>query len=173
MTIQNRWPADLLERARKLWLDDGLSAGQVAKALGGGLSRSAIIGKARRCGWTRPQDIGRQNQTASGKARRAPRDPAGLPTFKTWNGNVIDAAPPIPLPAAAPDLTATKSLVELGFGDCRWPIGEPRDADFGFCGRHAEGTYCKAHAARAHSTNGRGVFAADPKELGRLVRRYA
>jgi GcrA cell cycle regulator len=41
----------------------------------------------------------------------------------------------------------TKTLLELGPDDCRWPIGEPRHPDFHFCGeRQAAGRpYCALH----------------------------
>lgn len=38
--------------------------------------------------------------------------------------------------------TTPKSLVDLGAGECRWPIG---DAPILFCGAHADGTYCATH----------------------------
>jgi hypothetical protein len=42
-------------------------------------------------------------------------------------------------------------LVDLKANGCRWPLGDPRDCDFGFCGRaKIDGApYCAAHAARA------------------------
>jgi GcrA cell cycle regulator len=40
-----------------------------------------------------------------------------------------------------------KTLVDLEHHDCRWPIGEPRSADFHFCGQpQAPGRpYCAHH----------------------------
>lgn len=40
-----------------------------------------------------------------------------------------------------------KTLAELEAGECRWPIGDPRQEGFHFCGaRQAEGRpYCLAH----------------------------
>jgi len=38
-------------------------------------------------------------------------------------------------------------MAALGSHACKWPIGDPKAADFSFCGRVAEGRYCKAHEA--------------------------
>lgn len=48
----NTWSEERTERARHLWVERGWSATQVAKDLGG-LTRSAVIGKASRMGWKR------------------------------------------------------------------------------------------------------------------------
>jgi GcrA cell cycle regulator len=42
-------------------------------------------------------------------------------------------------------------LMDLGRANCRWPIGHPGAADFGFCNRRRidGGPYCAAHAERA------------------------
>jgi GcrA cell cycle regulator len=44
-----------------------------------------------------------------------------------------------------------KTLANLEQNECRWPIGDPRDADFHFCGeRQASGRpYCAQHWAMA------------------------
>jgi GcrA cell cycle regulator len=40
-----------------------------------------------------------------------------------------------------------KTILDVGAGECRWPIGDPRDADFHFCGaRQLPGRpYCTKH----------------------------
>jgi GcrA cell cycle regulator len=40
-----------------------------------------------------------------------------------------------------------KTVATLEKSDCRWPIGDPREADFHFCGAHqAPGRpYCELH----------------------------
>ncbi len=42
-------------------------------------------------------------------------------------------------------------LLDLTHNMCRWPVGDPKDKDFHFCGKQigAGGTYCKEHAAQA------------------------
>jgi GcrA cell cycle regulator len=41
----------------------------------------------------------------------------------------------------------TKTIANLEKNECRWPIGDPRHADFHFCGaRQAAGRpYCELH----------------------------
>lgn len=43
------------------------------------------------------------------------------------------------------------TLLELKPGNCKWPVGDPRDPGFGFCGDHApEGrSYCRLHQIRS------------------------
>jgi ribosome-associated translation inhibitor RaiA len=44
--------------------------------------------------------------------------------------------------------------VDLTEGMCRWPIGDPREEDFMFCGRNirAGSPYCAQHTAMAYQT---------------------
>lgn len=66
---------------------------------------------------------------------------------------------------AAPDLTGPLgtprpgdvvrvTLVQLNEHTCKWPIGDPREAGFGFCGAKpiAGKPYCERHAMRARGT---------------------
>ena len=36
-------------------------------------------------------------------------------------------------------------MIDLKPSQCRYPYGDPRDKDFGFCGEHANGSYCDEH----------------------------
>jgi GcrA cell cycle regulator len=51
-----------------------------------------------------------------------------------------------PLPAGS-DLTTAEKVLALTPGACRWPIGDPQDPDFRFCGGKAlQGeVYCSTH----------------------------
>ena len=44
-----------------------------------------------------------------------------------------------------------KVLADLEMNDCRWPIGDPQQADFHFCGKKKVTglPYCEYHARRA------------------------
>jgi GcrA cell cycle regulator len=43
------------------------------------------------------------------------------------------------------------SLEDLKRDQCRWPIGDPKNDDFGFCGAKKSGkVYCKKHNAIAY-----------------------
>ena len=47
-----------------------------------------------------------------------------------------------------------KGVIQLEPGDCRWPIGDPRHADFHFCGHAQHGglVYCEFHARKAYQS---------------------
>ncbi|MFR1033402.1 MAG: GcrA family cell cycle regulator [Alphaproteobacteria bacterium] len=44
------------------------------------------------------------------------------------------------------------SLTDLDNHTCRWPIGDPKDDNFHFCGKKVRigQTYCEEHAAVAY-----------------------
>ena len=44
-------------------------------------------------------------------------------------------------------------MIELKSGMCRWPFGDPKDADFHFCGRKSEHflSYCTNHMTMSKS----------------------
>ncbi len=160
------WTEDRVGQLRELW-SQGLSASQIAERLGG-VTRNAVIGKAHRLSLaSRPSPIrGTPGQTRP-RARPAPmsRRPVRAPMIASlhgrFNGTVngpanaatdgkpreaaIDRAalrvpPPYPLAAAA-DGPA-----------CKWPIGDPGEADFHFCGSAsvAGRPYCPEHCAIAY-----------------------
>lgn len=54
------------------------------------------------------------------------------------------------------------SLIDLGPRDCKWPVGDLRDADFGFCGhvRTPGKPYCAYHQKRSEGPGTRGERAA-------------
>jgi GcrA cell cycle regulator len=56
--------------------------------------------------------------------------------------------PPNPLP-----------LIELEEHHCRWPLGDPREPDFGFCARAriAGMPYCPGHCAIAFNHQGKAA----------------
>eukprot|EP00657_Telonema_sp_P-1_P012024 TRINITY_DN80_c0_g1_i11.p2 TRINITY_DN80_c0_g1~~TRINITY_DN80_c0_g1_i11.p2 ORF type:complete len:119 (+),score=38.72 TRINITY_DN80_c0_g1_i11:217-573(+) len=58
MCIRDRaWTDERIDQLKKLW-DDGLSASQIAKELGEGVTRNAVIGKAHRLGLkSRPSPV--------------------------------------------------------------------------------------------------------------------
>ena len=58
-----------------------------------------------------------------------------------------------------------RPLELLGSRDCRWPVGDPKAADFKFCGKKIEadqhGPYCREHYKVAFSAYSRhGAVAA-------------
>ncbi len=165
------WTDERVEMLKKLW-QDGLSASQIAKQLGG-VTRNAVIGKVHRLG-------------LSGRA--APSKPA-RPAFKAprpQRAPVHAAAPRrVVAPAATPVAVAqaptpvryvdeapgSATVLTLGAHMCKWPIGDPSTDGFTFCGRRqSAGPYCVEHAQVAYQpaqSKKRGG-----SELARSLRRY-
>lgn len=135
--------------------DNGASAREIALAVNdefGGvlprkLTRSAVCGIVHRAGKSR-QNGARRSAPKSTKIKQPPH------AAPTTDALPVAAVRRRPAPASAPDGDAPAprmiSVLELERDTCRWPIGDPRAPDFGFCGHSAEGRYCPhhEHAAR-------------------------
>lgn len=143
------WTEPRRELLKKLW-SDGLSAGQIAAELGG-VTRNAVIGCVHRMGLP-----GRSRKSPAPRGpkpvRKAPVRQRPAAATPVADGAPIEPAAPLaPLDHSWIPVGQRKSLVDLEFGDCRFPIGHPRDADFAFCaGPAVEGRpYCSAHCKLA------------------------
>jgi GcrA cell cycle regulator len=167
------WTDERVESLKKLW-QDGLSASQIAKQLGG-VTRNAVIGKVHRLG-------------LSGRA--APSKPA-RPVFKAPRparpAAAAPAAPrrmaePVAREAAAPapatpvryveEAPGSATVLTLGAHMCKWPIGDPSSEGFTFCGRRQdEGPYCVEHARIAYQP-AQTKKKSGANELARSLRRY-
>ena len=131
------WTEDRIDRLRTLWLE-GHSAARIARELGAGLTRSAVLGKVHRMGLSagRPRPRGPSVVVLSPpRDRRPPSTP------------VSEA---IPGPAAVPNQGQT-TLLSVRRCECRWPYGDPKAEGFSLCGRPvARGAFCGPHAAVAY-----------------------
>jgi GcrA cell cycle regulator len=162
------WTDERVETLKKLW-QDGLSASQIAKQLGG-VTRNAVIGKVHRLG-------------LSGRA--TPSKPA-RPVFKAPRPARATVAPSAPrriaepmvaTPAPAPvryvdEAPGSATVLTLGAHMCKWPIGDPASDNFTFCGRRiGEGPYCVEHAQVAYQPS-QAKKRSGATELARSLRRY-
>ena len=152
------WTEDRVGALKKLWLE-GQSASQIAKQLGGGVTRNAVIGKVHRLG-------------LSGRAapsQPAPAQPSAPRRIEAVQAKPVQASAPVPAPI--PDLPGTATVMTLGAHMCKWPIGDPSSNEFSFCGRRSdEGhPYCVEHSRVAYqpATKKNGS-----SELARSLRRY-
>ena len=156
------WTDERVETLKKLWAD-GLSASQIASRLGG-VTRNAVIGKVHRLGLS-----GRTTTTRAKTPRprrRTGSRPAGLggtTAFHT-HGNVAlkpyvtadpEEAPeamPAPIQELVIPVSERASILTLTEHMCRWPIGDPGDPDFHFCGRASDVgvPYCEYHSQIAY-----------------------
>ena len=155
------WTDDRVELLTKLWAE-GLSASQIAGRLGG-VTRNAVIGKVHRLGLSGRTTTSRAKTM---RARRRPAQPhnrAASPHFRSHGNTALKPAydPESEealelMPAVVPELLIPlherASILTLDESKCRWPIGDPGDEDFHFCGRHSgsETPYCEYHSAIAY-----------------------
>ena len=147
------WTEDRVEILKKLWAE-GLSASQIAGRLGG-VTRNAVIGKVHRLGLSGRTTTSRMKSHRPRRITRARRAAkpryAGNPALRSLYHPESDAYQPQFEELNIP-LEERKSIQTLEEGHCRWPIGDPQDPDFHFCGKtKVEGlSYCKFHACRAY-----------------------
>lgn len=172
------WTEQQIQTLKKMW-GNGFSASDIAKHLGGGLTRNAVIGKAHRLKLSsrpavaKPEDgrlpaggipgMGVSINRVSTKKRAMLRP---LPPVQTPMRN--PASPAAVKDAWRPIDSAAKrnegiAVTKAGERHCRWPIGDPRSPDFRFCGctAHEGLPYCIDHARVAYQTVSRRSRASD------------
>ncbi|MEL6829508.1 MAG: GcrA family cell cycle regulator [Pseudomonadota bacterium] len=150
------WTEERVEVLKKLWAE-GHSASQIAKELGG-VTRNAVIGKVHRLGLS-----GRA--TPSRPVKRPPR--LARPKPRVGNDGAVIAPKPVRPAAESVPLTAERAalaaippqtledgaaatILTIRDSMCKWPIGDPADPKFAFCGRKStSGPYCAEHAKLA------------------------
>ncbi len=154
------WTDDRVELLGRLW-SEGQSASQIAAVLGGGVTRNAVIGKVHRLGLSGRSKTGAAPaQARPPKPTRSPSHPMAMDGTRLGGSTESVAevkSVPAPVPAwqkseiAIPE-TRLVTILELRDSMCKWPIGDPSRADFGFCGqRSATGLpYCSAHCQIAY-----------------------
>ena len=172
------WTDDRVGALKKLWLE-GQSASQIAKQLGGGVTRNAVIGKVHRLGLSgraAPSQPARTAATTFRTARPRPTATTQGAAAQPSAPRRLEAVQPKPVQPAAPipDLPGTATVMTLGAHMCKWPIGDPSSREFSFCGRRAsEGVYCVEHARVAYQPQvRRGASKDGATELARSLRRY-
>lgn len=156
------WTEQQIQTLKKMW-GNGYSASEIAKCLGGGLTRNAVIGKAHRM------------KLSAGAAARTkvkpPTKSSGVvmsPIKKiSKRRNLMRTLPPVqstttqrksmdPIlrPIEVTKRTEGIPVTKAGERHCRWPIGDPRSPDFRFCGCdiHEGLPYCTQHARVAYQT---------------------
>ncbi|MBO6550152.1 MAG: GcrA cell cycle regulator [Rhizobiales bacterium] len=154
------WTDERVEILTKLWAE-GLSASQIAGRLGG-VTRNAVIGKVHRLGLSGRATTSRAKPARARKhktARQSNSPRLGL--FSNSNTALRSISTPQDAPKEEPfrsqfvELEIPEEervdLVDLKECQCRWPIGDPQDGNFHFCGKKkAEGSpYCEYHSAIA------------------------
>ena len=143
------WTDDRVALLKKLW-GEGKTAAEIAKELGG-VTRNAVIGKAHRLKLSNRVSPIQQNKKPAAsvpKPQIAPQ--AKIQPKKILRETEQDNRKRIP-------------LTDLKAGECRWPIGDPREKNFGFCGCKAISglPYCLEHAHVAYQPAARNRIMKD------------
>jgi GcrA cell cycle regulator len=155
------WTNERIELMQKLWLE-GWSASRIAGELACGITRNAVIGKVYRLGLSGRAKALSGNVLASPPHHKAPRRPlhrhANSPQVA---GNTALALYPFVIEAPAPQtvrdvvvpMSEPVTISELRESMCHWPIGDPAQSEFRFCGAKklsSQGPYCACHAGIAY-----------------------
>ena len=139
------WSVEHTEQLRALW-GRSLSAAEIGAIIG--CSRHAVIGRAHRIGLPPIE-------------RKPPERPAvrrGRDKQFPWirkrrlSAATAEAAKLKDIPLTVIGEPRMLSIVELNAFTCRWPIGDPRERSFGYCGHptKAGSAYCEGHHAIAY-----------------------
>ncbi len=153
------WTEKKTSQLKQLWAE-GHTASQIARMIGDGISRNAVIGKAHRlnlAGRTQSRMISSPRINNNKQAPKKgvitrTRRPRGLRAIVIEK----DFEPENPT-----------SLEHLTDKTCRWPVGHPDEKDFYFCGRNPmeDRIYCKLHVLHAYQPRGhKGEEAQSPNQ---------
>jgi GcrA cell cycle regulator len=160
------WSQAALDLLFNLHVRQGLSAAQTARAIGGGVTRNAVLGKAQRMGWSRPRDapppagLTRDDDRRCASGRRVgPRLGRDRP---------LPALREVALPGTP------RLWTERRRGECAYPVGEPDQPgmQLSCCAPTGGGTYCRAHKALMTEPE-TGLTERDIAALAEMMRRAA
>lgn len=154
------WTDERIALLTKLWTE-GLTASQIASALGDATTRNAVIGKAHRLGLSgRPSPV-RSPRPARVTALR-PSKPRPLNSSERIP-HTTKSNEPVRVRSAEPQMRPVVPITEIQLGPsvtllkvtdkmCKWPIGHPGDEGFRFCGGSSRdgSPYCEGHAQMAY-----------------------
>ncbi len=152
------WTDDRVAILKKLW-GEGKTAAEIAKELGE-VTRNAVIGKAHRLKLSNRVSPIQQNKKPALKAVSAVPKPA--PIQKKMPPKIIVHS----------NNGARIALIDLKPSQCRWSDGDPREADFGFCGSEILPglPYCPEHAKIAYQAATRNrILKAEKSDAGKVT----
>lgn len=156
------WTDERVEILTKLWAE-GLSASQIANRLGG-VTRNAVIGKVHRLGLSgrtttsRAKAPRQRRRTSSKSASRGggatlrTHGNVALKAYYDPEANIEVQMVPAPIEELFIPVSERASILTLKETMCRWPIGDPSEDDFHFCGRSSDQgvPYCDFHSRIAY-----------------------
>ena len=147
------WNQQKVEDLKKLW-NDGVATSRIGEQLG--FTKNAVIGKAFRLGLERRQNSRKKiSQPASFSSTTLYRETSSS------SSSISVKKEPI---RRREKFSFKKSIVGTGnFRSCQWPIGDPLEEGFHYCGGQNIPTkpYCIEHFKKAYNV--------DEKYLDRLL----
>ncbi len=156
------WTDERVDLLKKLWTE-GLSASQIANRLGG-VTRNAVIGKVHRLGLSGRATTSRVKPVRPRKRIAKTNSSKLVRNNKYTTTSGVNAKQALePRSAMQNEVVSRhyeelfippeerKTILTLKENNCRWPIGDPTDEDFHFCGktRVPGSPYCDHHACVA------------------------
>ena len=134
------WTDEAVEELKKMW-DKGMTTGQIAKVLG--VTKNSIIGKVHRlCLTARPSPIKKSTNSEKKDTKPAKTEKNTTKKAKTTAPKaekvkevVIEKKEEVTKVETPTIEELNIPLIKLDNHTCRWPLGDPRDEDFCFCGK--------------------------------------
>lgn len=147
------WTDNRVTILKKLW-SEGKTAAEIANELGG-VTRNAVIGKAHRL---KLSNRGSMVQTPKKKIKKKVNTAS---KSAPANANVAPRKSKISIDDQNRERIP---LTDLKPNACKWPIGDPKSKDFGFCGDHKVPgiPYCVDHAQVAYQAATRNRILKSP-----------
>ncbi len=159
------WTDERVSLLTKLW-GEGHTAAEIAKKLGG-VTRNAVIGKAHRLKLSnRVSPIQHNKKPANKNVERK--------VVKKAKPAVAQVKSEVPKVVSMPKEVVKKDglydLMDLKPRMCRWPCGDPKHDDFGFCGDNSMPglPYCEDHARIAYQAATRNRIFSSDKEVKKV-----
>ena len=146
------WNQQKVEDLKKLW-SEGVATSRIGEQLG--FTKNAVIGKAFRLGLERRQNSRKKTQPAAFSSTTLYRETSSS------SPSISVKKEPV---RRREKFSFKKSIVGTGsFRSCQWPIGDPLEEGFHYCGGQNIPTkpYCIDHYKKAYNV--------DEKYLDRLL----
>lgn len=138
MSSSPLWSKTATEELHQLWCIEGRPISHITKTMG--RSDWSIRGKIRYEGWPLPNNVRTASLSRGMKARLDRVRQPGPVDAKPSDKRALLGKAWTALPGSQP-----VSLIDLGPGLCKWPIGQ--DRPYTFCGEPSgERSYCSHHA---------------------------
>lgn len=143
------WTEERVAELMRLW-EAGRSASEIGRLLG--VSKNSVVGKAHRMKLkARPSPIKRGGTPQVRRPAVAAMPKPAVQPAPVVKQEAVRAPAPVQRPVRSVSRRGGKGP------SCLWPIGDPGDADFHFCGAPAVAgkPYCDEHCARAYIVRNR------------------